>query len=449
MQKLIIFRPLGFMLLSSLFLVLSLFSTPTNAQLQFNITDGQVAPTPIAIANFTNENGEISDVGRQIAQIISGDLESSGLFRPVDTAAFIAPPAAPSVRPNFTNWTPLGVKGLLVGSAQLSEGGKTLVEFVLWDVVTGEPIASAEGEADRNGIRRIAHQIADFVYEEFTGDIGYFDTRVVYVAESGSQSRRLKRLAIMDQDGHNHQYLTSGADLVLTPRFSPTANEIAYLNYFNDEPNVYLFEIATGRTERLGSFPGMTFAPRFAPSGDKLIMSLAQNGMTDIYEMDMRTQAINRLTHSASIDTSPSYSPDGKQIVFNSDRGGSQQLYVMDAGGDNVRRISFNQGRYATPVWSPRGDIIAFTKMANGQFYIGVMKVDGTGERLLAKGFLVEGPTWAPNGRVLMYFKQQPFEADGGGGDTHVYRIDITGFNEKRIITPSDASDPAWSPALR
>ena len=449
MHRLIVFRALGFVLLSSFFLFLSLFSTSTNAQLQFNITDGQVAPTPIAIANFTDENGEISEIGKQIAQVISSDLESSGLFKPLDTAAFIAPPAAPTVRPNFTNWTPLGVKGLLVGSAQFGEGGKTLVEFVLWDVVTGEPIASAEGEADRNGIRRIAHQIADFVYEEFTGDIGYFDTRVVYVAESGSQSRRLKRLAIMDQDGHNHQYLTSGADLVLTPRFSPTANEIAYLNYFNDEPNVYLFEIATGRTERLGSFPGMTFAPRFAPSGDKLIMSLAQNGMTDIYEMDMRTQAINRLTHSASIDTSPSYSPDGKQIVFNSDRGGSQQLYVMDADGDKVRRISFNQGRYATPVWSPRGDIIAFTKMANGQFYIGVMKVDGTGERLLAKGFLVEGPTWAPNGRVLMYFKQQPFEADGGGGDTHVYRIDITGFNEKRIITPSDASDPAWSPALR
>ena len=261
MHRLIVFRALGFILLSSFFLFLSLFSTSTNAQLQFNITDGQVAPTPIAIANFTDENGEISEIGKQIAQVISSDLESSGLFKPVDTAAFIAPPAAPTVKPNFANWTPLGVKGLLVGSAQFGEGGKTLVEFVLWDVVTGEPIASAEGEADRNGIRRIAHQIADFVYEEFTGDIGYFDTRVVYVAESGSQSRRLKRLAIMDQDGHNHQYLTSGADLVLTPRFSPTANEIAYLNYFNDEPNVYLFEIATGRTERLGSFPGMTFRP--------------------------------------------------------------------------------------------------------------------------------------------------------------------------------------------
>jgi len=431
------------------FLFVGLFADGVQAQLRIDITEGQVAPTPIAIANFTGPDGDASEVGKQIAQIISEDLESSGLFEPIDSAAFIEPPKAPSVRPNFNNWTPLGVKGLLVGSAYVDGAGMLQVEFVLWDVVIQRNITGGGGNADRTAIRRISHQIADFVYEEFTGDTGYFDTRVVYVAESGSQSRRLKRLAIMDQDGHNHQYLTSGADLVLTPRFSPTANEIAYLNYFNNEPNVYLFEIATGRTERLGSFPGMTFAPRFAPSGDKLIMSLAQDGMTDIYEMDMRTQAINRLTQSASIDTSPSYSPDGKQIVFNSDRGGSQQLYVMNADGKNVQRLSFNQGRYATPVWSPRGDIIAFTKMASGQFYIGVMNVDGSGERLLAKGFLVEGPTWAPNGRVLMYFKQEPFETDGSGGATHVYRIDITGFNEKRIITPSDASDPAWSPVLR
>ena len=301
-----------------------LFGNIANAQLRIDITEGQVAPTPIAIANFTGPDGVVSEVGKQIAQIIAEDLESSGLFAPVDSAAFIEPPKAPSIRPNFTNWSPLGVKGLLVGSAYIDSAGMLQVEFVLWDVVIQRNITGGGGNADQNAVRRISHQIADFVYEEFTGDRGYFDTRVVYVAESGSQSRRLKRLAIMDQDGHNHQFLKSCADLVLTPRFSPTANEIAYLNYFNDEPNVYLFEIATGRTERLGSFPGMTFAPRFAPSGDKLIMSLAQNGMTDIYEMDMRTQAINRLTQSASIDTSPSYSPDGSKIVFNSDRGGSQ-----------------------------------------------------------------------------------------------------------------------------
>ena len=420
-----------------------------SAQLRIEITEGQVAPTPIAIAEFTGPDGNVTEVGRRLTQIISDDLQSSGLFRPVDSAAFIDPPKAPSVKPNFANWSPLGVKGLLVGSAYIDDAGMLQVEFVLWDVVIQRNITAGGGNADQSGLRRLAHQIADFVYEEFTGDSGYFDTQVVYVAESGTQSRRLKRLAIMDQDGHNHRYLTSGLDLVLTPRFSPTANEIAYLNYFNDEPNVYLFEIATGRTERLGSFPGMTFAPRFGPDGDKLIMSLAQDGLTDIYEMDMRTQSINQLTKSASIDTSPSYSPDGKRIVFNSDRGGAQQLYVMDADGSNVRRISYGDGRYATPVWSPRGDIIAFTKMANGRFYIGVMNVDGSGERLLADGFLVEGPTWAPNGRVLMYFKQEPYDANGSGGDTHVYRIDITGFNERRIVTPSDASDPAWSPLLR
>ena len=419
------------------------------AQLRIEITEGMVAPTPIAIADFTGSDGEANDAGREIASIISNDLLSSGLFDPVDSAAFIAPPSSPGIKPNFANWTPLGVKGLLVGSAINDDEGNLRVEFVLWDVVTGRDLSSGTGTADPNSLRQLSHKIADLVYEEFTGDSGYFDTQIVYVAESGSQSRRIKRLAIMDQDGHNHKFLTSGLDLVLTPRFSPTTQEIAYLNYFNEEPNVYIQDVRSGRSERLGSFPGMTFAPRFGPRGDRLIMSWAQDGLTDIYEMDLRTQEIRQLTKSSSIDTAPSYSPDGRRIVFESDRAGRQQLYVVDNDGGNLERISFGEGRYATPVWSPRGDIIAFTKMHKGTFYIGIMNVDGSGERLLAKGFLVEGPTWAPNGRVLMYYKQEPFESDGTGGTTSLYRVDITGFNERRIITPSDASDPAWSPLRR
>ena len=432
------------------FLLCVLFAVETAvAQLRIEITEGMVAPTPIAIADFTGADGRVNDEGREIASIISSDLLSSGLFEPIDSAAFIAPPGSPAMKPNFANWAPLGAKGLLVGSAILDGDGKLQVEFVLWDVITERDLSSGTGSADPNALRQLSHKIADLVYEEFTGDSGYFDTQIVYVAESGQQARRIKRLAIMDQDGHNHKYLTSGLDLVLTPRFSPTTQEIAYLNYFNEEPNVYIQDIRSGRSERLGSFPGMTFAPRFGPQGDKLIMSWAQDGLTDIYEMDLRTQDIRQLTKSSSIDTAPSYSPDGRRVVFESDRAGRQQLYVMDSDGSGVKRISYGEGRYATPVWSPRGDIIAFTKMLRGTFYIGVMNVDGTGERLLADGFLVEGPTWAPNGRVLMYYKQQPFEADGGGGETALYRVDITGFNERRIITPSDASDPAWSPLRR
>ena len=432
-------------ILAALFLAMQTAS----AQLRIEITEGMVAPTPIAIADFTGADGKVNDQGREIAAIISNDLLSSGLFEPIDSAAFIAPPGSPAIKPNFANWAPLGAKGLLVGSAILDGDGKLEVEFVLWDVVTGRDLSSGTGTADPNALRQLSHKIADLVYEEFTGDSGYFDTQIVYVAESGSQSRRVKRLAIMDQDGHNHKFLTSGLDLVLTPRFSPTSQEIAYLNYFNEEPNVYIQDIRTGRSERLGSFPGMTFAPRFGPQGDRLIMSWAQNGLTDIYEMDLRTQEIRQLTKSSAIDTAPSYSPDGRRIVFESDRAGRQQLYVVGNDGSGLQRISYGEGRYATPVWSPRGDIIAFTKMHKGTFYIGIMNVDGTGERLLAKGFLVEGPTWAPNGRVLMYYKQEPFEADGSGGATSLYRIDITGFNERRIITPSDASDPAWSPLRR
>jgi TolB protein len=444
---------MGFLMRSFLVRVLVMLTVTVagvaHAQLRVVITEGQVAPTPIAIADFTGPDGEVTEIGRQMSAIISNDLESSGLFQPIDSAAFISPPKSPSIRPNFADWSPVGAKGLLVGSAYTDENGMLQVEFVLWDVVTQKDITQGSGNSDPAGLRQLSHKIADYVYEEFTGDTGYFDTQIVYVAESGSQAQRVKRLAIMDQDGHNHRYLTNGLDLVLTPRFSPTANEVAYLNYFNEEPNVYLLDVFTARTERLGSFPGMTFAPRFGPDGDKLIMSLAKDGLTDIYEMDMRTQSITQLTKSASIDTSPSYSPNGKRIVFNSDRGGAQQLYVMNSDGSKVKRISFGDGRYATPVWSPRGDIIAFTKMTGGTFYIGVMNVDGTGERLLAQGFLVEAPTWAPNGRVLMYFKQQPFKDDGSGGNTALYRVDITGFNEGRIITPSDASDPAWSPLLR
>lgn len=422
---------------------------PSYAQTErITITEGTVEPTPIAIADFTDQTGQPGAIGRMIAEIISNDLDGSGMFRPEASASLIPPPRTPSIKPDFSEWTPLGVKALLVGSAQESDNGMIEVVFILWDVVTEREIIAGEGEVSELGLRRISHQIADLVFESWTGDTGYFDTRIVYVDESGPPERRVKRLAIMDQDGHNHTYLTDGSSLVLTPRFSPQVQEIAYLDYFNDNPNVYLMNVSTGNSELLGTFPGMTFAPRFSFDGKKLIMSLAKDGLTDIHEMDLSTQQVNQLTNSSSIDTSPSYSPDGRKIAFNSDRGGSQQIYVMNANGKNVKRISYGKGRYATPVWSPRGDIIAFTKMYKGEFFIGVMNTDGSGERLLARGFLVEAPTWAPNGRVLMYFKQSPTNDDGSGGESYLYRIDITGFNERRMVTPSFASDPAWSPSL-
>jgi TolB protein len=410
------------------------------ADLSIDITRGQVQPLPIAITTFHSPDPSGTKIGSDISGVISANLERSGLFKPIDPRAFIQTPEALQAGPRFGDWRVINAQALVGGAVRQLADGRVRAEFRLWDVTAEQQLIGVAYTSDN--WRRIAHIISDAIYKRLTGEEGYFDSRIVYVAESGPSTRRIKRLAIMDQDGANHRFLTDGSNLVLTPRFSPTLQEITYFSYFNNQPRVYLFNIDTGQQEILGEFPGMTFAPRFSPDGNQVIMSMARAGNSDIFVMDLRTRRTRRLTDDASIDTSPSFSPDSSEIVFNSDRGGSPQIYKMNADGGSVQRISFGKGRYNTPVWSPRGDLIAFTRSDQGRFYIGVMKKDGSGERLLAEGYLVEGPTWAPNGRVLAFFRQDP------NGRTRVYSIDLTGYNEREIITPLDASDPAWSPLI-
>ena len=440
-------------LVSSFFLIV-ISSVGATAQLKVDVTRGSVDPVPIAIPDFVpvedveTATGTLSDIGASITEVVTANLVSTGLFRAIDQNAFIEQITAAPTRPRFTAWRPLAAQALVTGRLQLLANGNLRVEFRLWDVVGEVQMEGVGYNTPASNWRRIAHVISDRIYTRLTGEEGYFDTRIVYIAEQGDPLDRTKRLAIMDQDGANQQFLTDGSYLVLTPRFSPNRQEITFLSYFNDKPRVYLFNILSNRFEVLGDFPNMTFAPRFSPDGNNVIMSLAEDGNTDIYLMDLRTRAVTRLTNDPGIDTSPSFSPDGRKIVFNSDRGGSQQLYVMDPDGSNVHRISFGRGRYATPVWSPRGDLIAFTKIGDGKFRIGVMRTDGKGERLLTDAYQDEGPTWSPNGRVLMFFRTPPYRADGSGGKPSLWSVDLTGYNEREVPTPYDASDPAWSPPL-
>jgi len=434
---------------------LDLAAVPAAAQVRIDITRGRVDPVPTAVANFYGE-GPDEATGREMAKVIAANLERSGLFRPIDQKAYIQTPAQMrSAPPRFPDWRSLNAALLVQGGVETQRDGRLRVEFRLWDVYGESQMEGRVYTTVAANWRRIAHIVSDAVYKRVTGEDGYFDTRIVYISESGPAQRRVKRLAIMDQDGFNHRFLTDGRELVLTPRFSPTAQEITYLAYVPTpgkptilRPRVYLYNIDTGQREVVGDFPGMTFAPRFSPDGNRVIMSMSQQGNTDIYSMDLRTRQVLRVTNHPSINTSPSYSPDGQRIVFNSDRGGTQQVYTMTSGGENVQRISFGTGRYSTPVWSPRGDLIAFTKQTEGEFYIGVMRPNGQDERLLTRAFLVEAPTWAPNGRVVMYFRQGPTDTRGQGGNPRLFSIDLTGYNEREILTPADGSDPAWSPLL-
>ncbi len=407
-----------------------------------DITRARTDPLPIAIPDFAGAQ----PWGAQIAQVITANLARSGLFRPIDRRAFLQD--TPDGTPRFAEWRVIGAQALVTGRVD-QQGERLRVEFRLWDVLPGTQIQGTAYTTQMANWRRIAHICSDAIYERLLGEKGYFDTRIVYVSESGPRDRRIRRLAIMDQDGENHRFLTDGTWAALTPRFHPNTREIAYMSYARNEPRVFLMDVDTRRETLLGNFPGMTLSPRFSPDGNSVILSAIRGGDANIYVVDLRTRRERQLTFGPSLDVSPSFSPDGQKIVFNSDRGGDQQLYVMDADGGNLRRISFGQGRYATPVWSPRGDLIAFTRLTRGTFAIGVMRPDGSGERILSEGWQMEGPTFAPNGRVLAFWREtRAQDARGAGYSCRLASIDITGFNERALPTPTDASDPAWSPLI-
>lgn len=428
-----------------LFLCLMLVSAPAHANLEVDITRGSVSALPIAVQDFEGETIDQIQLGADLAKIVRSNLENSGLFLSIQPAKFPRDLEEETAdNPLLPLWKGIGAEALVKGQISTNAEGKTRVEFRLWDVLGGRQMIGLAYTTTPKNWRRIAHIMSDEIYKRITGEQGYFDSRIVYVSETGPVTKRVKRLAIMDQDGANHQYLTSGNELVLTPRFSPNSQTITYLSYYRNTPRVYVYELSTGRQKVLGDFKGMTFAPRFSPDGQKVIMSLSLNGSSDIYTLDLGSGRKQQLTSHPAIDTSPSYSPDGDRIAFESDRSGTQQIYVMDRNGSNVHRITFGQGRYANPVWSPRGDLIAFTRMQGGLFYIGVIKPDGTGERLIAQAYHIEGPTWSPNGRLLSYFKEKT--ARNGQKSAKIYTIDLTGYNERVIQTPVDGSDPAWSP---
>ena len=422
------------------------------ALIEIDITEGNREPLPIAITNFFYDDVDaliLSEISNNLSDVVEADLERCGLFDPINEEAFIQKNAAMHLRPRFEDWRLIKSQALVTGKLKIVDGDKLRVEFRLWDTLAEKELEALVLITTLDNWRRISHMISDKVYERLTGEKGYFDTRILYVSESGPKNQRIKKLAIMDQDGENHRHLTSGKELVLTPRFNPTKQEITYLSYFKNLPRVYLLNIETGNQEVVGDFPGMTFAPRFSPDGNKIIMSLAKDGNSDIYVMDLKSRVVTRLTNNPAIDTSPSYSPDGKKITFNSDRGGSQQIYVMDNDGRNQKRISNKGGNYATPVWSPRGDLIAFTKNFKGNYAIGVMRTNGEGERLLTENWYQEAPSWSPNGRVLIFYRETPANEDGQGHSSTLWSIDLTGFNERKIETPQDGSDPAWSNLLQ
>ncbi|WP_323038033.1 Tol-Pal system beta propeller repeat protein TolB [Pararhodobacter sp.] len=411
--------------------------------LRIEITEGVIEPVPFAIPDFVPENGAGGQYTQSLARVIANNLSGTGLLREIPPTAHVGRITSFDSPVQFADWRAINARALITGAVRVN-GRQITVKFRLFDVVSGQQLGDGlqlDGSTDT--WRRMAHRVSDQVYQRLTGESGYFDSQVVFIAESGSRTARRKQVAIMDQDGENTQYLTDGTSLAFAPRFSPTGDRILFTSYETGFPRIYVMDVASRRRQIIGDQPGeMTFAPRFAPDGQTVIYSMSVNGTTDLYLLNLSSGQRWQLTQTTSIDTAPSFSPDGTRVVFESDRTGNSQLYVMPLSGGEPQRISQGQGRYSTPVWSPRGDLVAFTKQHNGRFHIGVMRVDGSNERLLTASFLDEGPTWSPNGRVIMFTREQ------AGGDPMLMSVDITGRNLRTIPTPGPASDPSWSPLL-
>ncbi len=444
-----------------LFFVFLLKPTFSFSLVEIDITRGNLDPLPISVSPFFADNIsnekikkelDIDNLGLEIAKVIENNLRKTGLFNTLDRDSFLQKPDIAHLKPRFEDWALIKSQVLITGKVAtklINDKDYLKIEFKLWDVLGAKMVLGFSLTTSPRSWRRIGHKISDKIYERLTGESGYFDTRIIYVAEEGPKTQRVKKLALMDQDGFNTKYITLGKELVLTPRFNPANDkEITYMSYFRNMPRVYIVNLQTGQQRVVGDFRGMTFAPRFSPDGKKLIMSLAKDGNSEIWVRNLETNIQEKLTDHPSIDTSPSYSPDGKYVAFNSDRSGYQQIYTMRSDGSNVKRISFGKGIYGTPVWSPRGDLIAFTKLHKGKFFIGVMRIDGTGERLLTENFYQEAPSWSPNGRIIIFYRETKTDEEGKGFSAKLWSIDLTGYNERLVKTETDASDPSWSSLL-
>ena len=425
---------------------IALAPTVSHAQggpLRIEITEGVIEPLPIAVPDLVAETAGSAEMGAQLARVIAADLTGTGLFRELPSSAFISQVSDFGAPVQYADWKAINAQALVTGAVSVN-GNQINVKFRLYDVFSGAELGDGlqfAGTVD--GWRRIAHKVADVVYSRITGEGGYFDSRVVFVSEAGPKDNRRKRLAVMDYDGANVQYLTGSEDIVLAPRFSKVGDRVLYTSYETGSPRIFVLDVGSVQRRVLESNVGtMSFAPRFAPDGQTVVYSISQGSNTDIYSMNINSGATSRLTNTPAIETAPSFSPDGNRIVFESDRSGTQQLYVMPASGGEATRISFGEGRYGTPVWSPRGDLVAFTKHSKGRFHIGVMRTDGSEERLLTASFLDEGPTWSPNGRVIMFAR----ETQGADGRSTLYSVDITGRNLRPVRTPEGGSDPSWGP---
>lgn len=431
-------------------LAIILYSQICQATLQVDVSGGNFDPIPIYFGAFAGSQ----ELGVNFMAVIEKDLVNSGLFKSLNSGEY----KLLAKQPNFHKLRSMGADYVAGGKIAYNKNEEITLELYVWNAATGHLVIGHRLNGKMHGWRQLAHIAADMIYSNLTGEKPYFTSKILFIDETGPIDNRLKKVAIMDQDGANVAYLTNGEHLTVTPKIAPDRQNVVYTAYIDDSPHTCLQQLKTGARTIVEQSTNGTIAPNFSPDGNGLVMGkLRDNGTANLFLLNIQsmnnmlksqgaqTKAVHgeanmrQLTYGNNIDATSSFSPDGKQLVFSSDSSGRQQLYIMKIDGSAKKQLSTGSGSYSTPVWSPRGDYIAFTKKEHGQFSIGICRTDGSEERLLSSGFHSERPCWAPNGRSLIFFKES------AAGHSRLYSIDIMNQKERLLTTPHDASDPDWS----
>lgn len=425
-------------------LIISLTNNILFAQ-QIEVSGKNYKLTKIAINHFLTQKYEEKIIAKEIRDTVCKNLSDSGIFSIVAENNFIEQNKGSEFIPFFEAWKKINATILVNGSLTKNRKNNYTIVISIWDNILAKKILHRKITFSEKSIQKTSHIISDHIYQEIIGEKGYFDSKILYVAEKVIENKIFTRIAMMNQDGKEHKYLTNGKFISISPKISPDKENIAYVDFRAGISKIFLRNLYSGQENLLTNMKGSIFSPRFSRNGKKILFSLAKKGATNIFKFDINTKKISVLTRNIYINTSPQFSPDDKKIIFTSNRLGTAKIYTMNEEGKNVVKITEKPGSHLEPKWSPDGKYISYINLRRKLgYYINIINTKTGEETTVVKSDVIHGYCWCPNSKYILFSEAIGNKEEEKKTIYKLQKINIFNKHKTTINTPYSASDPIW-----